>query len=222
MVTLAARFVNCGTRFRLRRREDGSVKLTDLFNTAETPAEASAGRLYRHAVEQARQPGFYLHHAVEDTPDGRFDMITLHVVLILRRLKRDHHRTEWLAQALFDLMFADMDQNLRELGVGDMSVGKRIKAMAKGFYGRLAAYDAGLDAPEGDTLEAALRRNLYRKTSPPAAAVTTMADYVRVQADRLAAQSTDALVAGEVAFGAPPAATGDNDSHGNRIGAGDR
>lgn len=190
------------------RREDGSVKLTHFFKTAETPTDVNAGRLYRHAVEQARRPEFYLHQAVEDTPDGRFDMITLHVVLILRRLRCDHQRTERLAQALFDLMFADMDQNLRELGVGDMSVGKRIKAMAKGFYGRLAAYDAGLDAPEGGALEAALRRNLYRKTLPPAEAVTAMAEYMRAEAAGLAAQSTDALLAGEIAFGAPPAASG--------------
>lgn len=197
------------------------MRLKHLFRTADTHAEASAGRLYRHAVEQARQPAFYLYCRVEDTPDGRFDMITLHVVLILRRLRRDHQRTERLAQALFDLMFADMDQNLRELGVGDMSVGKRIKAMAKGFYGRLAAYDAGLDAPEGDALEAALRRNLYRKTSPPAAAVTAMADYARAAADGLAAQSTDALMAGDVVFGAPPATGGRDARRGGLAGPAD-
>ena len=101
----------------------------------------SADQLYRRLVRQARDPVFYLHLGVPDTPDGRFDMIILHAFLVIRRLKAEHERTVGLAQAIFDLMFADMDQNLREMGVGDLGVSKRIKGMAEACYGRTVAYE---------------------------------------------------------------------------------
>ncbi|TVR81612.1 MAG: hypothetical protein EA405_08305 [Rhodospirillales bacterium] len=171
-----------------------------------SPFEIAARQLYIAAVEQARNPLFYQSCGVPDTPDGRFDMIVIHVVLLLRRMKQDREATSALSQALFDLMFADMDQNLREMGVGDVSVGPRIKAMAKNFYGRLAAYDQALaaDAPEG-ALEAALRRNLYRKSAPSIDLVAAVADYMRREAEALAAVATDDLCRAAVRFGTPPA-----------------
>lgn len=171
-----------------------------------SPWRDTAHDLYVRAVEQARQPGFYLDCDVPDTPDGRFDMVALHVFLVMRRLKADHDRTEDLAQELFDVFFADMDQNLREMGIGDMGIGKRIKGLAKGFYGRLAVYDAALEPDAApDALSAALRRNLYRKTEPSEESVVAVAAYVRHEASALAAASTDDLLAGRVSFGSPPA-----------------
>src|SRR5512144_834346 len=119
---------------------------------------AVADKLYRIIVEQSRLPVFYSELGVRDTPDGRYDMIIAHMILVLRRLKGAPSETRELAQALFDLMFADMDQNLREMGVGDLAVGKRVKNMAKAFYGRLAAYDAALCADDSSALQAALSR----------------------------------------------------------------
>jgi cytochrome b pre-mRNA-processing protein 3 len=165
---------------------------------------AAAERLYRAVVAQARQPSFYTTCGVADTPDGRFDLIALHAALVIRRLSRHTFADRRLAQALFDYMFADLDQNLREMGVGDLGVGKRIKAMAKGFYGRLAAYDAAIVAADTVALGAALRRNLYRKEAPAEAQVAAMAAYVLAEAEALAARPLEALVTGERIFGAAP------------------
>lgn len=174
------------------------MKWLHLFR--ESPAEAVARRLYAAAVGQARTPDFYERMGVADTPDGRFDMVVLHVVLLMRRLKRDLPQTADTAQALFDVMFADMDQNLREMGIGDMGVGKRVKAMAQGFYGRLAAYDQALDRQDATALAAALRRNLYRKTEPSDADLAAMAAYVTKEEARLARWPGQALDEGQTGF----------------------
>lgn len=180
------------------------MKLLNLFR--EPPVQAAARRLYREAVEKARQPEFYLQRGVPDTPDGRFDMVVLHVVLVMRRLKRDHAQTAETAQALFDLMFADMDQNLREMGVGDVGVGPRVKGMARGFFGRLAAYDLALLAEDDSALCAALRRNLYRKCTPHDRDVEAMARYMREQAAILDALPITAILGGSGASKGPAGA----------------
>lgn len=160
--------------------------------------------LYGAIVRQARQPAFYRICGVPDTPDGRFDMIALHAVLVLRRLRPEGEAGRPLAQALFDQMFADMDENLREMGVGDLSVGKRIKAMARAFYGRLAAYDAAITADDRATAARALERNLFRKSTPTPEQVAAVTEYLFAESARLAACALDRLLAGDVAFGPPP------------------
>ena len=107
---------------------------------------------YASIVEQARAPDFFLRLDVPDTLDGRFEMIALHMFLVLNRLKAEHEATAEFSQALFDAMFADLDRGLREMGATDMGVGKRVKEMAKGFYGRIAAYEKGLEGDD-QTLE---------------------------------------------------------------------
>lgn len=178
------------------------MKLFDFFGAKDF--DETARTIYTAVVNQARQPEFYLNHGVPDTPDGRFDMILVHAFLVLRRLKRDHDKTARLSQAVFDLMFADIDQNLREMGVGDMGVGKRVKAMAKAFYGRAAAYEKGL-ASGGAALGQALERNLYRKTSPDPAQTAAVVEYMRAEARRLDETHIDSLTAGNLMFGPPPA-----------------
>jgi cytochrome b pre-mRNA-processing protein 3 len=165
--------------------------------------------LYVSVINQARLPDFYLRFAVPDTLDGRFDLIVLHAFLVMRRLRQVTAEeaggdAREVAQALFDLMFADMDQNLREMGVGDMSVGKRVKQMARAFYGRAAAYEDGL-AAKGDGLAEALRRNLYGTVEGGVdpEAVGIMANYFMAQAICLAGQSAEDLLAGRVVFQAP-------------------
>ncbi|WP_290545997.1 ubiquinol-cytochrome C chaperone family protein [Aestuariivirga sp.] len=136
-----------------------------------------------------------------DTLDGRFDMIVLHSYLVLDRLKGAEPR---FRQDLVDEFFRDMDYSLRELGVGDLSVGKKVRKMAEVFYGRVAAYDTAL-AAEGNALVAALARNVF--PDDPAAAesdgAARLADYARDQRSHLAAQDVKAIAGGQVSFREP-------------------
>lgn len=110
------------------------MNIRQLFTLNKT--DQSARELYEAAVGQARLPEFYLEMGVADTLDGRFDMIILHVYLLARRLRQDGGRNAAkLQESLFEVMFADMDRSLREMGVGDLSVGKQVKRMAKAFLG---------------------------------------------------------------------------------------
>lgn len=154
-------------------------------------------RLYARLVEQSRAPAFYRELGVPDSLDGRFEMLALHVFVALRRLKQAGEGGR--AQALFDVMFGDMDRTLREIGVGDMSVGKRVKEMARALYGRIAAYEAGLAASDDAALVAALERNLYGTVTAPPAAAAALARYLREAAARL-----DALAPTELGTEAPP------------------
>ncbi|HZB92721.1 MAG TPA: ubiquinol-cytochrome C chaperone family protein [Stellaceae bacterium] len=176
--------------------------LASLFR--QNPRHLAVHAAYRRIVERAREPVFYTDWGVPDTLDGRFELLALHAFLVLHRLKRDHAETQGFAQALFDTMFADLDRALREMGVGDLGVGRRVKEMARGFYGRILAYEEGLADPAA--LDAALRRNLYGTGVPSdAQRVLVVADYVHRQSAALAAQGKESLLAGDVEF-APVAA----------------
>ena len=109
--------------------------------------ERAAFQLYGAAVAAARDPYLYETLGVPDTLDGRFDAIALHVYLLVRRLNAEPEPGPALAQAVFDAMFLDMDINLREMGVGDLSVSKRNRAMWEAFHGRSAAYAAAWNDP---------------------------------------------------------------------------
>lgn len=169
-----------------------------------SPALSGARRLYAHLVDQARAPAFYAAYGVPDSLDGRYEMLALHAFVALRRLRREPGGAGALAQALFDVMFTDMDRSLREIGVGDLSVGKRVKDMARGLYGRIAAYEDGLADPAGEALARALARNVYGTVAPPAAgALVALADYVRLALARLDSVPLEHL-AGEAALPWPP------------------
>jgi cytochrome b pre-mRNA-processing protein 3 len=162
----------------------------------------AAHDLYVAAVNQAREPHFYRDLEVEDSLDGRFDLIIVHVFLVINRLKQlygDNKEAEELSQVMFDIMFGDMDRSLREMGVGDLSVGKKVKAMAKAFFGRVEAYDRGL-AEGGGALEQALLRNLYRGREPKPENLTAMADYMRRQYGHLQSIPGPDLFAGHLSF----------------------
>lgn len=166
------------------------------------PVRDAARGLYGAAVAQARHPDFYGAGGVPDTADGRFDLIALHVYFVLRRLRRDRPDTEALAQAVFDVMFDDMDQSLREMGAGDLGVAKRVKAMAQAFLGRVAAYDEAA-ASGTPALAEALRRNLYRRAEPDPGRLEALASYVREQMAALDGQALAELAGGEIRF-VPP------------------
>ncbi len=174
--------------------------------------------LYIAAVGQARRPGFYTDCGVADSLDGRFDLIVLHVFLVVRALRRSGEPGKRLSDLIFKIMMDDMDMNLREMGVGDLRVGKRVKSMARAFYGRAAAYDTAFDAEpaatEGDVsaagdageagLEAALRRNIYGADEPESGEIGQLLRYVRRAEAALAGQPDEALLSGQVAFLAAP------------------
>lgn len=180
------------------------MKLRHIF--ADKSQSAAAARLYDAVVAQARKEGFYARADVPDTVDGRFELIALHAFIVLRRLKADYGRTKDLGQALFDRMFDDMDRSLREMGAGDLGVGRRVKTMASGFYGRIGAYENGL-AGDADALHSALLRNLYGTVDPDfgpnSACVDAMATYLRGQIEQIDSQPLERLIDGEVVFGPP-------------------
>jgi len=170
--------------------------------------------LYGRAVTAARAPYLYRDLGVPDTLDGRFDLVGLYAFLLVRRLEADPPAGHHLAQAVFDAMFSDMDVTLRELGVGDLSVGKRVKAMWEAFHGRARAYEAALSAPvelpfgspvgpdEGEPLAEALARNVWRGKPVPGGPAR-LARLVRAEDRHLASQSFAELAGGSVAFLSP-------------------
>ena len=172
-----------------------------LFSASATQNNV-AMELYLEVVTQARQPYFYTDLAVPDTPDGRYDMIMIHAFLLLHRLKRDLPHTEELSQDLFDIMFEDMDKSLREMGAGDVGIGRRIKEMAKAFYGRIAAYNDSLKRVD-DSLNIALQRNVYRQSSVDNRQIKALGSYIRREAANLSDQPIEALLVGKLSFGDP-------------------
>ena len=160
--------------------------------------------VYGEIVAQARRPIFFAQWGVPDTLDGRFEVLALHTFLVLHRLKAEAESTADFAQDLFDTMFADLDRGLREMGATDIGVGRHVKAMARGFYGRIAAYEQGC-AGDDSALQEALRRNLYGTVSPDPVQVEAIARYVRRQVGALAAQPAARLMEAELPFAAAEA-----------------
>ncbi len=162
----------------------------------KTPARERV--VYEAIVAAARHPVPYENWGVADDVDGRFDMLSLHMFLALNRLKGE---ADQFRQNLVDEFFADMDRSLREMGVGDISVGKKVRKMAEAFYGRVAAYDAALGQGKS-SLVAALARNFF-----PAGGETDhaakLADYTFAASSLLAKTTTDSLTAGRIVFPEP-------------------
>jgi cytochrome b pre-mRNA-processing protein 3 len=170
--------------------------LASLFG--RDPRRAAVEAAYRRIVQRSREPRFYADWGVPDTLDGRFELLALHTYLVLRRLRGEGETAAGFAQALFDTLFADIDRGLREMGVGDLGVGRHVKDMAKALYGRIAAYDKGL-IDEG-ALAAGLRRNLFGTVEPSAPQLALAVGYLKRQAAALQTQPVASLLAGEVDF----------------------
>jgi cytochrome b pre-mRNA-processing protein 3 len=128
------------------------------FRKPHAPQRGTIEAIYGMIVAQAREPLFYAGLGVPDTVNGRFDMVLLHLWMVLRRLRRMEGGAD-LSQALFDHFCGDMDDNLREMGVGDLTVPKRMQKFGEAFYGRAAAYDLALGAGD-EPLAQALRKNI--------------------------------------------------------------
>jgi cytochrome b pre-mRNA-processing protein 3 len=160
--------------------------------------------LYGMIVAQARSETFYRDYGVPDTVSGRLDMILLHLVLLLRQLTGNHGNNTVPpdGQGLFDRFCQDIDDNFREMGVGDLSVPKEMQRVVGAFYGRAKVYEAALAGEGDDALVAALARNVFGVSEPPVGA-RRMAAYMREASRSLAAQEPAALARAEPVFPDP-------------------
>ena len=160
--------------------------------------------LYGMIVAQARSPSFYRDYGVADTVTGRLDMIMLHLVLVLRQMSAAHAELPPAAQALFDRFCRDMDDNLREMGVGDLTVPKEMQRVAEAFYGRAKAYESALADDDAEALEAAVGRNVFGRAEPSLGA-RRLAAYMREASRRLDCLAPGALARAELEFPDPEA-----------------
>lgn len=147
--------------------------LKRLFGHRGLGAETVA--LYGRIVARSREPVFYAVMGVPDSPEGRFDLLALHAFLVMDALSPTAPKA---AQALFDLMFDDMEVNLRELGASDIRIGARVKKLAQDFFGRSEAYRNALKNNDKQGLMAALDRNLFASTTAQEAHLALLAEYV--------------------------------------------
>ncbi len=155
-------------------------------------------RLYQTAVIQSRRPALYAEMGAPDSVEGRFELLTLHVILLIDRLAGDTDAAA-TRQALFDVFLSDLDGALREMGVGDLAVGKRMKKLGQIFYGRARAYDAAFsDLPDVSRLEALCARTILAGLD--GADPEGLAAYAARQRGQLAALETAGLLSGELTW----------------------
>jgi cytochrome b pre-mRNA-processing protein 3 len=164
--------------------------------------QRKAGEIYGAIVTQARQPAFYARLGIPDTPNGRYEMVVVHLFLVLDRLRGEGVAADTVAQRLVDSFVSDMDDALRELGTGDTGVPRRVKRAAAGFYERGKAYREGI-AAGGRSLELALARYLAGTAD---AGIDELASYMRAAAAALAREQTADLIGGRAAFPDPSGA----------------
>jgi cytochrome b pre-mRNA-processing protein 3 len=155
--------------------------------------------LHKRIDGAAREPALYLRLGVPDTVEGRFECLSLHLVLVLRRLRRLPAPAEDVAQDLVDAFFRQLDATLREMGVADMGVPKRMKKLAQAFYSRAAAYDAVLDSGDPDRVA----RTLAEAFGRDAAALRGLALYALAADAGLAGVGLDELLGRGPRFPAP-------------------
>ncbi len=183
---------------------------------------AKAFAIYHVIVARARQPIFYTAWSVPDTPDGRLEMIGVHAALVMRRLRTEGEAGKILAQDIFDVMFGDVDRNIREQGVGDLSVGKHVKRAAQTFLARFRALDPGFDARDQHAIGAVLERNIFNRViaaeknaasttpapaEPPAPGMLALAAHLLAEEQRLGAVPSSELLAGRCTLEGPVGAS---------------
>lgn len=158
--------------------------------------------LYAAIVAAARREHYFAVWEVPDTPLGRFEMISLKMFLLQHRLRDEGGTAKAVAQSLIDDFFTDVDHSLRELGISDVGVPKRMKKLARMFYGRTLSYGAAIEAGDRQALAEALARNIRPDVAdwPHAPA---LADHVMASAERLRAMPTEEILAGRLHFAEP-------------------
>lgn len=165
-------------------------------------ASEQAGKaLYAAAVTQSRQPVFYRDLGVTDDMGGRFELLALHVMLILERFKGQGEAASETGQALFDTFVSALDNVLREQGVGDLAVARQMKKLGQHVYGRIQAYETAFSADDGEkALSGTLVRIVYAEQAPDTARLERLTTYVQQSRKALAEQSLQDLLAGQVAW----------------------
>ncbi len=170
-----------------------------LFGSAGRTNQAIAAAVYSEIVAAARQPVYYSRLDVPDTPLGRYEMLSLHVFLFLRRMKGETGASAQLAQEVTDMFFEDLDHSLRELGIGDIGVPKRMKKLSKMFYGRAVAYGDALDSADREALAAALARNIQPELDEWSGAAE-LAEIMESQAEHLQNQDLGTILSGKLKY----------------------
>jgi cytochrome b pre-mRNA-processing protein 3 len=187
---------------RLARRS-GEIEAQMLKRLFRANPIRDLGRtLYASAVEQSRRPALYRTLGAPDTVEGRFEVYSLHVILLLDRFAAAGEPAKEASQALFDTYVGALDHALREMGVGDLSVGRKMRKLGEAFYGRVKSSQAAFAAlPDQGPLIAFLQRTVYAGVEdPPAPALCA---YLVAQRAKLAAQPLDQLLQGRVEWSAP-------------------
>lgn len=185
---------------RAERKKPGMF--SRFFGSNRRTNRAVTDVLYGEIVAAARQPLFYATYNVPDTPLGRFEMLSLHLFLILHRLRSEEGAAKEIAQELTDEFFLDVDHSLRELGIGDHGIPRRVKKLGRMFYGRAQAYGRALDESDLPALAASLKRNVRPDVeSWPEA--EQLAGYVLDAWRHLSAAGTDTFSSGTFRFERP-------------------
>lgn len=173
--------------------------------------------LHLAIIAASRAPALYERLGVPDTVEGRFECLVLHTVLVLRRLNRLPPPAADVAQDLVDSVFLQLDASLRELGIGDFGVPKRMKKLGAAFYGRAGGYAAALDARDADALALALARNVLgsdEAAATPAAA--GLAAYTLAADAALADKDLETLLAAKADLPDPAGFAQPEDAAGDR------
>lgn len=171
--------------------------LRTVFRKDRTRSQAET--IHAALAEQARAPEFFESGGAPDSPEGRFDVLTLHLFFAIDRLRRDSPQPDRLIRLLQEVFFERLDSALREMGVGDLSVGRKVRTLAEAFYGRCAAYEkAAGDSHEA--LAAALARNIIG--ADDAKAGDALAEYFRAARDELEKTPSDDLAPAFARLGA--------------------
>ncbi len=159
----------------------------------------NATKLYGSIVTQARQPVFFMRFGVPDTPNGRFEVLALHLVLVLRALRRCEGADGPVGRALVERFVTDMDDSMREMAVGDMSVPRKVKKVAGGLVERSRAYQGELDGGDGGELARQIATFVHGRDEA-AAGFAQLADYAREVDEDLAHSPCHALIDGQIQF----------------------
>lgn len=159
-------------------------------------------RQYERLTVAARNPVFFESMNVPDTVMGRYEMLSVVLILYFRRTATAGEKVKAIAQEVVEAFFEDLDHSMRELGIGDNGVPKRMKKLAGMFYGRLDSYARALEAGDVDALEAALRRNIHPENADPALSMRLLADYMVTAENALKAVPESVLAQGDAALAA--------------------
>ena len=172
--------------------------LSRLFR--QRPAYEAGTALYRTAAAAARGPAFYRDAHAPDTVEGRFELYMIHVILVAMRLRGQGRRAAETSQVMFDAFLRGLDDAMREMGVGDLSVGKKMRRLGEAFYGRAKRYDELIGDPA--ELQALVRRTLYADVegAEADAGAQAVALYAARAHAEIQSQALDRLLAGEVSF----------------------